>query len=883
MKGPEREQEDQVNFKNETAMVSSNATPPRSRQTSRDSSFATVTSRSSLVTSRSISAPAAARSSAAVASAWSRGNPAASSLRAAASASKVVAVVVTWLSPFRALYIGVRSSPWTGDGSSITGWRRRFSQFPAKPAGRLLTGAGSGDEVELGELPFDGHVRFGAALRSLGGANADSEIAHQDGEEHHLRNGGTDDRGEDGEEVGPLHRDSSSVRLYTRAGACLGGMGGRLRLLAGRRRLLIKGGCISGLSRKGEMEELPLDVSDARGEAGEVLAELCYVASDFTDVSANLANGPVQHQEKSNGDSHDGERGAHSGADDGNEVRSLHRSFSSVRLYTRAWSCLPLLLVLGAEGALAQDSVAEHMRSHALRYAGMIERAYARLHGFIRNRSAAAVSWTGAAVPPSSTGWEGVWTDVGIRARYCDDVLLVYMGAAEPKGVGPQHREIQHARRKYLPAGESGLGRPSLLWLEAGSVADIHGTVTALPACMSSSYTEALPSGRAALSSVVVDPWTDTRERVSYENRVRACPAGEHGEIRERRTVTQEVNAKGVDVGSPVYGAWTEVAGSWCRTDYTRYEPVTQSCSWHQGEPFNRTMTGTETWRIPIAVTADPNNPTNRIETPGTPEFVATTCWDGPPPVPPVPTTTEVAVTETRTASCPAGFTGTIELERTKTTATTTYPWGAAPLVSVHYTNWREVNNDCVRDDPPDDYGGTDSDDSDAPAPSVPGDSSTEAGPTGGAFSDGGGTESGNPGIGSICFSADARVRLPDGVDVAIGEIELGERVVVPSGLARVVAVYRDDREKYWVSIDGEAPFFTASHPVVTERGTVRGGELQAGDRLRTLSGTFRTVVRVDLVKLRKVNVNIETEGHAPYFVDGVLFGSYPSTKERDK
>ena len=89
-------------------------------------------------------------------------------------------------------------------------------------------------------------------------------------------------------------------------------------------------------------------------------------------------------------------------------------------------------------------------------------------------------------------------------------------------------------------------------------------------------------------------------------------------------------------------------------------------------------MTGTETWRIPIAVTADPNELGAVQKTPGAPVFVSTTCWDGPPPTPPVPTSTVARVTETRTLSCGTGFTGEIIESRTKTTATTTYPWGAS-------------------------------------------------------------------------------------------------------------------------------------------------------------------------------------------------------------
>ena len=353
--------------------------------------------------------------------------------------------------------------------------------------------------------------------------------------------------------------------------------------------------------------------------------------------------------------------------------------------------------------ATAQGATDAHFQSHALRYAGMIERAYGRLNGFIRHRSTAVVSWSGTDVPPASTGWEAAWTEAGLRARYCDNVLLVYFAPAQAKGVGGAHRAIQQARRTFLPERERGVKLPLLAWLEAGRVVDMHGGERSLPACITASYLEPLPSGRAALAGDVVDPWTELNERVSFEHRETPCPPGRHGAQRHRRTVTQEVNHHDEPVGAPVHGAWESAPGSWCRDDYTYYEVFTRPCSWYQGEPFNREMEGTETWRAPVSVSADPDEPVGATtETTGETEFVSSTCWATPHGPVPVPTTNHAYSTETSTIGCPSGFTGRIETARQQITTTTTYPWEEEPLVTVDYTNWSETSNTCAREVPPD-------------------------------------------------------------------------------------------------------------------------------------------------------------------------------------
>ena len=132
-------------------------------------------------------------------------------------------------------------------------------------------------------------------------------------------------------------------------------------------------------------------------------------------------------------------------------------------------------------------------------------------------------------------------------------------------------------------------------------------------------------------------------------------------------------------------------------------------------------------------------------------------------------------------------------------------------------------------------------------------------------------------GAGAKCFRLDALVRLADGRELPAGEIRAGDELFSPGGAARVVGLHQDDREEPWVSVNGRAPFFTGSHPVVTRRGEVAGASLRPGDVL-TRAGEVTEVVRtVDLVRIAQPNVNIETEGSAPYFVNGVLFGSAPT------
>ena len=366
-----------------------------------------------------------------------------------------------------------------------------------------------------------------------------------------------------------------------------------------------------------------------------------------------------------------------------------------------------LCALLSAAPASAQQSANERIyRQEALAHARAVTTAWRRLESYILEGSAgtphpqgtSVSGWSGA-VPPAGSGWLADWTLRGVRARYCEDTLLVYLAPGRLKGVGRDHRAVQAAPHAYAGGGANGQA-PVLHWLEAGRATGAAGrpSVT-LPACLSdTAFGGPLPSGRAALAGTVRDPYAHTNERVSRERRVEACAAGEHGQGRTSvREAAQTHDERGNPVGDPVHGPWQLLIDE-CRADYTGWETYTLVCHWDAGPPHNRRMEGREIWRRLKSVTAEG-------ETLGPPEFVSTSCWTGKVPGTPKAVVTETAQTEAMTDGCPSGYTGSQEYRRTATRRATQFPWDAEPIVQINYGPWILQTDNCEAVIPPD-WGG---------------------------------------------------------------------------------------------------------------------------------------------------------------------------------
>ena len=371
-----------------------------------------------------------------------------------------------------------------------------------------------------------------------------------------------------------------------------------------------------------------------------------------------------------------------------------------------------LAALLSAGPAGAQQSENERVyRQEALAHARAVTTAWRRLESHVLAGSAGSPSadgtgvsgWSGP-VPPPDSGWLAAWTLRGVRARYCEDTLLVYLAPERLKGVGRDHRAVQTAPHAYATGGAEGQA-PVLHWLEGGRAIGAAGrpSVT-LPGCLSDAALGGpIPSGRAALAGTVPDPYAHTSERVTRERRLDDCAAGEHGKGRtEVREVTRIHDGRGNPIGDPAYGPW-QVLIDECRDDYTAWEHYTLTCHWAAGPPHNRRMEGREVWRRQKSVTA-------AGETLGPPEFVSTSCWTGITPTLPKAVVTETAYGEEKTDGCPPDYTGSLSYRRTATRRATQFPWDAEPIVQISHGPWILEADNCAAVIPPDwnDDGGGD-------------------------------------------------------------------------------------------------------------------------------------------------------------------------------
>ncbi len=347
-------------------------------------------------------------------------------------------------------------------------------------------------------------------------------------------------------------------------------------------------------------------------------------------------------------------------------------------------------LAAALAGFLGGAPTALAATAEALNHAQTIEAAWQRLEDHIRLRSSAPTAWPGA-TPPAATGWQADWTERGLGALYCGQVLVVFAAATDLKGVGADQRAVRLA--PHIEAARTHDAVPPLHWLEAGAARGILGRASVtLPACMAG----ALPEGRVALAGEVIDPLTVRSQVLTPERQNRPCPAATHGTGQAWvRDLVQEVNGRGAAVGNPVPGAWRLLVDH-CVPDYTEWVHFRQPCTFTPGPPHQGTLTGETVWRRQRAVTAAGQS----WRTP--PQFVSTSCWTDPNPTPPVPRDWSSTTTSSRTVGCAAGFIGSRTQRRTLTWFNRQWPWDAAPTTRLVSTgSWTTTATSCRLPPPP--------------------------------------------------------------------------------------------------------------------------------------------------------------------------------------
>ena len=342
--------------------------------------------------------------------------------------------------------------------------------------------------------------------------------------------------------------------------------------------------------------------------------------------------------------------------------------------------------------ALVYDTAAVAQDNHdvALEHARTITLAWQHLADHVLERSTAATSWPGA-TPPSSTGWRAEWTARGIGALYCDSVLAVFANRDDLKGVGDDQRSVRLA--PHLEAARVNRREPPLHWFAAGTAEGILGRDSlTLPACMAATA----PTDRVGLAGEVVDPFTVTKDRVTTERQDRTCPAGAHGAGQVwARDITQEVNGRGDDQGSPVTGAWSLLVDH-CVADYDEWVHFRTTCTFTPGAPHTGTLTGETVWKRQRSVTAAGETWLTA------PSLVSTSCWTDPNPTPPVPRDWTTTSTSTRTVACPSPQIGQRTQRRSTSRFYRQWPWdAAATLMRTTTSSWTQTASTCRQPPPP--------------------------------------------------------------------------------------------------------------------------------------------------------------------------------------
>ncbi len=342
--------------------------------------------------------------------------------------------------------------------------------------------------------------------------------------------------------------------------------------------------------------------------------------------------------------------------------------------------------------ALAHGPVALAQDNHdvALEHARTITLAWQHIEDHVLWRSTAATSWPGT-TPPASTGWRVEWTARGLGALYCDSVLAVFADRDDLKGVGDDQRSIRLA--PHLEATRVSRHEPPLHWFAAGTAEGILGRDSlTLPACMAATA----PTDRVGLAGEVVDPFTVTKDRVTTERQDRTCPAGAHGAGQVwARDITQEVNGRGEDQGSPVTGAWSLLVDH-CVADYDEWVHFRTTCTFTPGAPHTGTLTGETVWKRQRSVTAAGETWLTA------PSLVSTSCWTDPNPTPPVPRDWTTTSTSTRTVACPSPQIGQRTQRRSTSRFYRQWPWdAAATLMRTTTSSWTQTASTCRQPPPP--------------------------------------------------------------------------------------------------------------------------------------------------------------------------------------
>ena len=132
------------------------------------------------------------------------------------------------------------------------------------------------------------------------------------------------------------------------------------------------------------------------------------------------------------------------------------------------------------------------------------------------------------------------------------------------------------------------------------------------------------------------------------------------------------------------------------------------------------------------------------------------------------------------------------------------------------------------------------------------------------------------------CVEEDALVCLRDGSLRRMKELRIGEQIRSVDGSHAVVGnIWKGMEEKPCLTLsleDGSRLMVTGGHPMYTDQGWKKAGDLRQGDRLQTVAGRYLLVVSIEYVQYEKYvyNLSLESDGDSEthvFFANGIAVG----------
>ena len=127
------------------------------------------------------------------------------------------------------------------------------------------------------------------------------------------------------------------------------------------------------------------------------------------------------------------------------------------------------------------------------------------------------------------------------------------------------------------------------------------------------------------------------------------------------------------------------------------------------------------------------------------------------------------------------------------------------------------------------------------------------------------------------CLERNALVTMADGSEKIISELRVGESIRGKDGPDRIVNIVAGYEEALILlhTMDHYELKMTNAHPVLTDKGYRRAGELESGERVLLIEGKTIPVESIEEISYQDIVYNLELESNRCFFANNIAVGDF--------